>query len=215
MIGVSRYEKGRYKSNKLSAWKRVKLLDMYSEMYSNERFEPMAAKTSVPAQRVKASAPLVSYTTRVGDAVERPVTKLDQTDVYSSESVLWPNLPQRDQREILDENIVIVEVARLTKGPFGPYFCVHAVDSEGGEFTFLSGGEVVNSWIAKLSGINLETGFRQNDGVLPVACRITEVEGDNYTYFNLIPPMEQVESVKSAKTSKAAAKDGAVADLPW
>lgn len=194
---MSRYEKGRYKSNKLPAWKRAKLLGMYSEMYSHERFEPMAAKSSVPAQRVKASAPLVSYTTRVGDAVARPVTKLDATDVYASESVLWPNLPQQKQRDILDMNIVIVEVARLTKGPFGPYFCVHAVDESGGEFTFLSGGEVVNSWISKLSGINVETGFRQNDGVLPVACRITEVDGGDYTYFNIVPPMEQVDVVSN------------------
>lgn len=168
-------------------------------MHSNEWENQLAKPTSV-TRVSKDSESLVHYTTRTGDAVAVRVTPLDQTPEFAEAATLWPDLPQRAQREILDQNIVIAEVVRLTKGDFGPYYAVHAIDAEGGEFTFLSSGQVVNGWIERLSGISLDTGKRivepngkVIDGALPVLCQITEVEGGEFgRYFNLVPPVKQV-----------------------
>lgn len=169
---------------------------MYDALYGatvNGEINPMPAKEKTPAVQDSDNRQFVGYVDRAGNERTEKVTAFQDTDTYRENSSLWPELPQYTQDDILSDNIVLLEMVRMTKHgdtDYGPYFAVHAQSAAKGEFTFLSQGDVVKEWFEKLSGIEVATGRTISDSSLPVECRIVRVNGGEYgSYFNVVPPI--------------------------
>lgn len=189
----------KYRKVRVSLRERESLSRMYSALYGERNIptikdhDEMAKNSDVA---VNSTNPMVGWTDRAGNDRVEKVTNFQDTREYVENATLWPDLYQFDQDDILGRNIVILEAVRLTKGDYGPYFACHIqVETPINgvyEGSWLCGGEVVNEWVSKLTGIEVATG-RKVEGkasALPVRCRVVEVSGGDYKYFNLVPPVE-------------------------
>lgn len=155
--------------------------------------ERLLAETKTPAvpetQMIASwTDPTTGQIMEIGPGVAKSYA---ETKAYG-ETQLWPGLPQVDQDALFGLNVMLIEVRRMTKGKAGypPYFCVLAACQKFGTFTFLSSGEVVNRTISKLSGIDVETGARNEyTPEMPVVVTFTLVERENGNpYFVIEPP---------------------------
>lgn len=189
----------KYRKERVSLRERESLSRMYSALYSKRNIPMIKDRDEMAKQSnvaVNSTNPMVGWTDRAGNDRVEKVTNFQDTREYVENATLWPDLHQFEQDDILGRNIILLEAVRLTKGQYGPYFACH-IQLETPingvhQGSWLCGGEVVNEWVSKLTGIEVATG-RKIEGKtssLPVRFRVIEVSGGDYTYFNVVPPVE-------------------------
>lgn len=97
---------------------------------------------------------------------------------------------------ILNENIILVDAVRMTKGDYGPWFLTRAQHPKLGDISFPASGEVLNKAISQLSGISLTTGDQVKASEFPVWARIEWMDEGKYDgYFALTPALTELVEV--------------------
>lgn len=190
-----------YRTFRPSLSERSKLLEFHKELYSRKTVE-MATKSPVKKSNQ------IMITGKDGTQLPLPTVKsYAETDYFQDNGTLFPQLAEaifsRESEAFDDEgrpnitgkNLVIVDVVHMTKGEFGPYFAMHVLVDDMGEFSVLTRGQVVNETIAGLTGISLETGKRIAPSELPVAIRVVyeRGKGEYQGYFTVLPPAESLD----------------------
>jgi hypothetical protein len=201
---------------------------MYDALYSRNGVNTLPAKVkSKPASvtDVVKSAEF-SYTDENGLVQTLDLNKvknLGDTE-YAESKKLFPNATQcfigkdgtrfddEGRENVINQNLVIVQAVRMTKGDFGPWFLLRCGHPTKGEISIPAPGKVSNEAIESMSGIALKdkidpitkkliakAGEVFKASELPVWSRFEYVAnaGDYNGYFVIYPALKELVEVES------------------
>jgi hypothetical protein len=224
--------KGKYRAIRPSKSEREKLLAFHRAVFqpSENHKLPKANSKDVVLGASSLSIPdepnTLVYTDINGNVVTLDVNtesvSLDELDWFVASQSIYPGLSQccyksadvvkdaRGRENILGENFFVIDGFRTdVNSQHGFYFIVRAIGRERGEFSFASGGQIVNEALEQILGIELATGRKLRDDTRElddnwgkakrlVQASIMHAPGGQFGngYFVLIPPVTTITGVK-------------------
>lgn len=190
-----------WQRTRLSKKERSELLQFNYALYG---VKELPAKSNVPAKET----PTFSYVDSHGVEQNLDLTKVKNLGdtQWAEAQKLFPNATQcyigqegipfdeEGRPNVINQNLVILEARRMTKGDYGPWFFLRCAHPELGEISTPAPGQIANEAVAGMSGVSLESGETVKASELPVWARFEFVKGGKYGgYFVIYPALEQAD----------------------